>query len=355
MTTKQIDDNQANEALLQFVEYAVSAPSADNSQPWVFSIADDQVDCQYRHRGNATDVFGENGHGTILAAGALQENIDRLLACHGLPSSQRTLEHGWRLLFSAPQVPLTPNPSLSTMLNRHTNRRSFAPAPPVALKGLPESPNKSCRTLSVVQPFAIKTIAKAFRLCSEARFNSKILHEWLFSSLRWDKASIESGDGLDLNTIDLPQGGQHFMRLISPWERMRFFNKLGLYKLLAIADSLPVSQASCVIAIIGGRSKNDVWDSGKHLQRTWIELNQRGLAVHPYYAVTDLSNRLGSGLIDPFWATRVRFAQDQIAELLQLTENEQLHMLLRVGKPTTCAIRSKRRPAETFIQQGSFG
>ena len=89
-------------ALRQFIQYAVTSPSADNSQPWVFSVEGDTVVCKYRHTGGAEDPFGANGHGTLIAAGALHENIDRLLIMLGMEAAQRKLSPDWELRFSLP-------------------------------------------------------------------------------------------------------------------------------------------------------------------------------------------------------------------------------------------------------------
>ncbi|MDP3537298.1 MAG: hypothetical protein Q8S26_01195 [Azonexus sp.] len=349
MRPSPLSDIQFRSPLEQFVDLAVTAPSADNSQPWTFSIHDDQVICKYRHSGTIDDPFGGNGHGTLIAAGALHENIDRLLKCCGLPSSRINRQAEWEISFNTPSSPIPECDLVSAIQNRHTNRHRFAPPSASSLDKLPKSHSGASRVVLLTHSSAIKTTAKAVRQCSEARFNSRNLHEWLFSSLRWTPEGVAIGDGLDLNTIDLPPGGKSFMRFISPWSRMEFLNHFGIYKLLAIADSAPISQSSCLMAIVGGKTPDEIWEAGRHLQRLWLELNQRGLAVHPYYVITDLTNRLDTGRIDAHWAPRVQTAKTQISRVLELGSDEQLHMLLRVGQATKQAVRSRRKPVKQFF------
>ena len=341
-----------SDGLIQFVERAVTAPSADNSQPWEFAVDQDKIVCRYQHTGNTQDPFGANGHGTIIAAGALHQNIDDLLSCYELPASNVTYQPEWKISFLAPPTQVSSNDSISALLNRHTNRHPFASISPLATEGLPPSPFGKSRLTRLHKKSDINTISEAVRLCSEARFNSQDLHEWLFSSLRWTPETVNQGDGLDLKTIALPPGGRQFMSFIAPWTRMRFLNRFGMYKALAIADSQPVKQASCMLAIVGGKAVDEIWEAGQHLQQIWIELNRRGLAVHPYYAVTDLSNRLESGRLNTHWTKQVANVQKQMVELLRLEKNEQLHMLLRVGLPTIQPVRSKRKQTLEFLKQG---
>lgn len=85
------------------------------------------------------------------------------------------------------------------------------------------------------------------------------------------------------------------------------------------------------------------------MQRTWIALNQEGIAVHPYYAITDLLNRLQSGKLNPDWKNQISLAQGNVRELLSLETDERLHMLFRIGLPTVNPVRSQRLPASSFL------
>jgi hypothetical protein len=167
----------------------------------------------------------------------------------------------------------------------------------------------SARTLSLTDQESIKQLTKALTECSIARFNSKELHEWLFSSLRWTPAEVDSGTGLDFKTLHLPPGGKQFMQWIAPWERMKLLNRFGIYRILAAADSALFRQAPGVIAFVGGRAPEDILECGQLMQRTWLALNAQGIAVHPYYVLTDLSNRLRQKKLDERWSNKITTAQ----------------------------------------------
>lgn len=338
-------------ALLDFVQHAVTAPSADNSQPWLFSRREGTVDCVYRHVGSNDDPFGSNGHATLLAAGALQENIDRLLLILQMPQSKRSIDAVWTITFDTPDRDVPASAELDAILNRHTNRFPYRAVKPGALGQLvSDMSGTGCRLVALEDRSMVRGIGDAIKLCAEVRFNTKILHEWLFDSLRWSRGDVERGDGLDLATVHLPPGGRQFMRLIAPWPRMSWLNRLGLYKLLAAQDTAPIYRAPCVIAIVGDSSRDGAWAAGRLLQALWIELNRQSYAVHPYYVVSDLINRLDARQLEAQWQGSVQTAKSIASDVLGLGPGEQVHMLLRVGQPGHPVIRSRRRNADSFIE-----
>jgi hypothetical protein len=335
--------------LRQFIQYAVTAPSADNSQPWAFELEDGLVVCRYQHAGGGIDPFGPMGHGTLIAAGALQENIDRLLAMLDMPPSVKRLNSAWSIAFNVPDQMLQVSEALDAMLCRHTNRFPYRRIKLPDFSNLPSSSSNLTRTVVVEDRETIRCIGNAVKACAEVRFNIKDLHEWLFSSFRWNQIEVQRGDGLDLSTVPLPAGGRQFMRFISPWSRMLMLNKLGLYKILAAIDSVPVYKAPCIVALVGFRSAEGAWDAGRLLQSLWIALNGRGYAVHPYYVITDLVNRLVAGRVHEPWRQSIASAKLTVEGALGLSAGEQVHMLLRVGESSSDTPRSLRRSVEGFL------
>lgn len=335
--------------LSEFVQYAVTAPSADNSQPWVFSLDNDRVICRYQHAGGGTDPFGSKGHGTLVAAGALQENIDRLLFMLDMPASVKQLDSDWSINFSVPCRSVPASAELNAILSRHTNRFPYRRIERPDFTNLPYSNSGFSRLVIVQDRKSIGRIGDAVRACAEARFNTKELHEWLFGSMRWSQLEVRRGDGLDLSTVHLPPGGRQFMRFVSPWSRMAMLNRLGLYKLLAGTDTAPIYKAPCIMAIIGDRSVGGAWDAGRVLQSLWIALNRRQYAVHPYYVTTDLVNRLDAGAVQEPWRHSVATANSILKDVLEFGSGEQVHMLLRVGEPTTTPTRSLRKAVSELL------
>lgn len=332
------------------IELAATAPSADNSQPWQFFETPEVIDCRYRDRASKQDPFGPLGHGTLMSAGALLENVNALRPEAGERPQIRIDASNWNIAIglSGWHLPLD-QATVSLLYSRHTNRHPFTTLPAEPINFAPHS--FSTRATQLTTPESIKQLAKALTDCSTARFNNQELHEWLFSSLRWTQSEVNSGTGLDIKTLHLPPGGRQFMQWIAPWERMRLLNRFGVYRILAAADSALFRQAPGVIAFIGGPGPEDILECGQLMQRTWLSLNAQGIAVHPYYVLTDLTNRLHQQKLSNEWAGKVSRAQAIAAEVLQLQQGEQVHMLFRIGTPLITPIRSKRLPVSELIAQ----
>lgn len=333
----------------EFVGLVSTAPSADNSQPWAFYRSMSTVECRYAAHASGSDPFGPLGHGTLISAGAVHENIVQVVGTEH-EVAWALGDDGWSICFAATLLEsLTPESATGGIMTRHTNRLPYRRE----LQGTLPSPQPAgeCRVVTLLDRQRMRQLGKCLQVCAEARFNSRELHQWLFSSMRWSVAEAASGDGLDVATLHLPPGGRAFMKWIAPWERMARLNRFGIYKLLASADSRLFIQAPAVVAITGPRTPREVWNAGRTLQRLWIELNQAGFAVQPYYVVTDLDNRLHAGKLAPDWEHDVSSAVDTATRLLELSDDEQIHMLLRVGVPLRAPVRSQRRPPESFISQ----
>jgi hypothetical protein len=118
---------------------------------------------------------------------------------------------------------------------------------------------------------------------------------------------------------------------------------------MAAVDAKLIAQAPTIIALTGGNSPTQIWEAGRAMMDVWVSLNAAGYAVHPYYVVTDIANRLDAGLLAPEWKAGTERALGLMRETLQLQADERIHLLLRVGRPTMKAVRSRRLPLEQLV------
>jgi hypothetical protein len=327
------------------IELAVTAPSADNAQPWRFFKKNGRLHTNYHHNGNQ-DVFGSTGHATLLSTGALSFNLDLICGKSNTFSTIDT-QGNWSISFSPPEK--IDDDVEQFLRTRHTNRHPFRGPFAWPDQQLTEQ-TEPLKLQIITEPSVIERLSESVRLCSEIRFNNQELHEWLFSSLRWTPTQVALGDGLDLKTLHLPPGGSAFMKLLSPWKTMSALNSVGIYKLMAKLDSKPIQEAPALITISGPQNPETVWQSGRLLAQVWCMLNKHGFAVHPYYVLSDIANRFNSNKISKSWSKQASDALNIARETLNLEKNETPHILLRVGLPTIAPVRSKRRAVQTFIE-----
>lgn len=333
----------------QLAAVGALAPSADNSQPWRMDWTGQQLAIQHVARHAATNVFGPYSHATLLGIGALAENLDMALAANGVHGQWQ-----WHAAPSTSYASLTLDsmPASFTApagpVCRHTNRLPFTSAPlaPALVARLASSTQGGNRITVLQDQPRRQALVELVRLASEARFCDESLHGWLYGSLRRTPEEVARGDGLDMASLGLPPGGKAFMGVMADWQRMRTLNRLGVYKLLAKAETGLIGAAPALICLTGPSSHAGVIDAGRLLNRLWTELNLEGLAVQPYYVVSDQLNRLHDGSLVDGFETSIGKVESALQSLLSLQAGEKLHMILRVGFPKKTAVRSRRLPLD---------
>ncbi|SOD40593.1 hypothetical protein [Nitrosovibrio sp. Nv4] len=338
---------------------AARAPSADNSQPWTLGWNGTELAIRYALRDKTHNLFAAESHATLLAVGAVVEYIQVALNANpvsfqwqwpsnpalGQPYASVALS-GTSTNFASPQA----------LSLRHTNRFAFrADALPAnlfrELGNYRENDNRASCLIDLAEK---SRLIRLVRICSEARFCNPKLHEWLINSLRFTPEDIARGDGLDIESLALPPGGKFFFKFISDWKRMSALNGLGLYKLLARSEVSLLAEAPALLCIIGRRSDpRSIIDGGRLMTRLWVDLNEQGIAVHPYYVVSDQINRFREGTAAPGFETKISEVEEEIRELLALQSDEMLHMIMRVGYPKTEPVRSRRLPLESVFMDAT--
>ena len=350
--------DRASSQLARFLALvANAAPSADNSQPLEFSWDGQEFTISYSQHRGIGKLFGSEAHPTLLSVGMAIENLIESLEILNLPIA-------WRLDDSlgagAPYVrfalnsniPKSLNSERFPLFNRHTNRFPYCAE---SLKsdeldqilGMVEGKSRIFVASEKSVRSALSTLT---RRAAEVRFCTQELHNWLMSSLRFSPDAVAKGDGLDVATLHLPPGGRFFLRSIADWRHMAILNRIGTYKGLAISEVLLLREAPALVAIVGPRGPLNTIDAGRLLGRAWTKLNQMGIAVHPYYVLTDQLNRLEYGAVPGHMVGTVKRIEQELPSVLALAPEETLHMLLRVGYPRKDPPRSRRLPIESVFK-----
>jgi hypothetical protein len=338
--------------ILQAAQYA---PSADNSQPWRLEWQDPTLSVVYDYQRLGDKTFPADNPATIMAMGAVLENIRQAAQALNLALSWKipsALDPVKPVYFQTQIEQIDENSrvpaNLLPLFKRHTNRLPYQSQvlPEALLDLLKNLTVSSARTVVINQPSSIMQVAHWVRLASEIRFRTREVHEWLGKSLRFQTRSPVE-EGLDVNTLDLPPGGKAFLQLISSWQRMKILNLLGAYNMLSFIDSKPIKQAPALVAIISPSGFQDTLAAGQLMERIWIDLNVKGVAVHPYYVIADQLYRRQMGSIPPELKNQADTVFEGVRRMFQFESGETLQMLLRVGYPKKTPVLSKRLPVET--------
>lgn len=325
------------------------APSADNSQPWRINWHENTLSIYYDINRVENHTFPPNHPATLLAIGSCLENLRQAADAANISYNYTvppTFDNNSLLYFQFSiknDEPFFSNQTHPLFL-RHTNRfpylKKSLPSELIAL--LKNTTIGQSRAIIFEDKASIKEIANLVYEASTIRFRTQEINEWLGKSLRFGSSSNDDSDGLDINTLDLPPGGSAFLRLISNWRVMKTLNLFGIYKAMSYIDSQPVNKAPAIISIISPSSFQENLNAGQLMNKIWIELNKNGLAVHPYYVVSDQIHRHQENNIPTGLEKGANDIAKKTNALFRLHEGENLQMLFRVGYPKKEVTKSKR-------------
>lgn len=340
------------------VDAARQAPSADNSQPFDFVWDGNALSIRFSQERGGKGIFGASAHATVLAFGTVIECMDQAAAAANIRLSWRWEDPSAGVFAQAGidgDVGVVGLPRGLPLFERHTNRFPYkrSPIPEATIDELVHRTEGEARVNVLTPGGDFGRLVDCIRTASESRFCTEELHNWLIGSLRLDAEAAGRGDGLDVATLNLPPGGGLFMRVIADWQRMKALNRFGLFKFLAMTETQLLAQAPAMFCLIGKEGISNTIDAGRLLARIWIELNSLGLAVHPYYVLTDQLIRMDSDGLPVDMIDRMADVRHRLPAIIGTGQNEMLHMLLRVGLPKRAVPRSKRLPLERVYSDRS--
>ena len=345
-----------NDIVPEWVHYLVEAgrwaPSADNSQPWHFVFDGSVLTLGFGgERGNA---LGRNHPANLLGMGTVEENLVQAAKEAGIDIHEWSFSSSGEHYFLRMPEPLGDQKTSmvvpSRIRERHTNRGPFESSPlvPELVQWIESQQEGGCHALVFREKKSIESLAELVRRASELRFRTREIHLWLADSLRFTPGEIARGEGLDINTLSLPPGGVLLSRFLADWRRMELLNRFGAYKLLGRIEASQLTRAGAVVAIVAdGMATADWISAGRLLERLWIETNARGLAVHPYFVLSDQLHRLETGQT----SSGLRPEAGELAEDSRklFSGNGIPLMLFRVGRAKQTAVRSRRLPWKSIF------
>lgn len=338
------------ETVERILKAGIHAPSGDNTQPWSFRI-DGDVIVIFAHPEKDHPILNVEGRGTLLATGALIENLVIAAKHEGLDASVRYFERTGETAHILLSHGLEKGHVLHHAIEkRHTHRGPYT-------KDLSSSHREAlvphaephCRIVVVTEQARMRDIANAAVLMEKAALSTKKLHYHFFKSILWKGHENEEGkSGLYLKTTELPTLVQMLFRLIRFWPIMRIFRFLGLPHMAAKANADVYASSGAMVAILLDRTEpSDFIAAGRCMQRVWLLATHAGLAAQPLAGLVYLAEYLTCSNdtdFEPTLKEEVLQARTKIHSVLGETDGT-IAMMLRVGIPLAGAsARTRRRP-----------
>ena len=362
-TTRSLERNiVAPEHIHELVAAAQCAPSGGNCQPWSFEFESQLATLRCFHDLERSRSFLDYGHrATYLAFGAAMENLcikaDSLGVQAGLQTFPRanTPELVCQVALGSSATckehPLTP-----WIAQRSTNRRlgTREPAAPELLAALSESAAQRGRDLRwLTEPQVLQEAGDILGEGDRFRLLHPVMHQEMVHEIRWSPEEAQNTlDGIDVETLELSAADLAGLKLARSWKALQMLRRLGLGFALGDLSRKTVAASSALGLITGpGDSPHDWFESGRALQRVWLEANAGGLAMQPMTASLYVFMRLdhqGEGL-DKLDQERFAALRDRLHELLPLRDGHHEAMMFRVAQVDPPTARALRRPVEDVL------
>lgn len=311
------------------------APSGGNIQPWLVSVANNQLTIKLNSTKFGT-ILDVNNYGSLFALGAFCLNLEIAAANLGLKyqkeikQTKNKAKFHLQYLFTHKDKP-THQPLYQAVLTRDTNRQlangQLIPTNIISkLKILTNTTNSQFRLDTVSDNDSKSTLAKILGKADLIRTKNTTLLKQMLSEMRWTPTDAhKTRDGLDVKTMELPGNVAKMLQLLAKFPSMaKTVPDIALEK--QAWPMLKNSSHLCVLSVNDAPSPLNLFLGGNVMQRLWLEATNLNLAVHPWTVLS-------------FFAIRAKYfpgtAFSTQEESLLLTSNQQLQKLFALPLKAT--------------------
>lgn len=282
-----------NEIQTRLIEAAIRAPSADNRHALRFAFEADALRLHYAGPALSPDG-GYKRVLVLLSIGAVLENI--MLAATGfglrampdVDAAEMASTSSIRIGLEADET-CTSDPLQAEISGRHTNRQVWyrGPAAGVREREMFASTIGFQSEVSLNWPErgeAREAVLRLMRLAETERFRNRLLHQELFSAIRFDVGWRRScAEGLPPGALGVEPPLRPFFSLLRYWPVMRLAKLLGAHHLLGWrACSLPCRLAPDLgILTVKNTDISRVVMAGRVFQRFWLVATRQGRVLQP--------------------------------------------------------------------------
>ncbi len=340
------------------VYYATRAPSGGNVQPWEFVFyAPGTLECRRSAKYQA-NYLDKDYLATNFAIGAAVENIILAASAIGIDVVVG-MEPAGRVAETVCVLHLSRNPNIRenalfpTIAKRVTNRKicqSTALSQQEERRLYKEKEDFSAELSLVSHPDGQQRMGNLVAEIERFRVFHPRMHREMMSEVRWsDEEAIETRDGLEIATLELPPEGEAGLRLLrssSTMDVLRSIPYSGRGLIKDIRDSIVTSSAigwvtakdTCVASFV---------DAGRCFERIWLAANQMGIGIQPITAGVYLRLRRQQELGELGWQL-----VDDLATTMREYSNTSVGvptMLFRLHRASSPKVRSLRKQVSDVL------
>ena len=347
----------------RILDLARWAPSGDNSQVWRFKInSDDHIEVHgFDTRTHC--VYDVKGRPSQIALGALLETIR--IAATGESLRARCIrrldsaeEHPIFDVYLEPRVGETPDPLLTSILERCVQRRpvSMRPLTVEEKRGLELALGKQYKMMWIERHSERLAMARLLFKNAKIRLTMPEAYRVHSSVIAWntrysDDKVPDAAIGLDPVTTKL------MAWVMQSWGRVKFFNTYlaGTLVPRVQLDFIPALACAAHFIMLSPKLPNSIDDYvhiGGALQRMWLTATRMNLQMQPELTPLVFAQYVREDI--RFSATKGLWEQAQslyhrLGELIGLDAQESAVFMGRIGAGPRADARSLRLPLERLM------
>ncbi len=283
------------EAVERIVAAAVLAPSGGNVQPWHF-VHERGCILLFSDAHHGHSMLNFRNYGTWMALGAAVENAALEAAAMGF-----RLAVDWSSHTEDPLLPVavlyrisgTPEQDIHLNLReqielRYTDRRkgSRQPLDPKAIQSAAAIGTEAgLESFFCSTPDAMQAMADIVGQTDLIRLLDPWGYRDFIQEIRWtDAEALETGDGVDLETLELTAAEKAGLQLLRDPALMQFLGVRGLGSGLAKMGSDSIVNSGGVFGVWTRKKDTTVHDwlqFGRTMERLWLYFTEAGIACQP--------------------------------------------------------------------------
>jgi hypothetical protein len=337
----------------KIINACILAPSADNSQPFKFQWTDNKLNL-YIDRERSGKASDNRFILSDIAMGAVIENACIMANSMGFkdsvflfPNKDDDLHVAVIIFVSSLSSNELDDSLFDQIPLRHTDRR-FPFIGDVTDNFINNISSLINDTGSKVTAFnsknEIKDILPTIEKAEKIRFESKILHNELFSTVNFNKG--QSKEGMSVSELAIEKFAIPVFKLIKNWKWMNRFNSFGASSMMAIRSvRIPILLSPCLLLVsIKNKNRDCVVNGGRAMQRIWLKSSKENYSIQPYAAPGVMSFEFAE-FEDNF--------KDKIkeigSEMNKIADGDFGLIFLRIGKHKDgCTSKTGRRNINSF-------
>lgn len=338
----------------KIIAAAGAAPSGENAQPWKFKVRGASL-LLYNIPERDQSLYNSGQRGSWVAHGAAIENM-RVAAVYlgyaidivlfpDASDPNLVAEMSFRKVDTLNEKE---HSRYSAIFERCTNRKPYKKislSPAIAHTLREYANNSQSRFLMTKDPELIQTLADAASINEYVMFNNKLLHNFFFTHILWDREREKEQPGFYIKTLEVPPPIQLLFRVLQWWPVMRMCNAVGLYKFIARQNAITYAHTSAMgVITIQNDSASDFIDAGRLMERVWLEATQLGLSIQPLTGVLFFKQVLmrdGAHAFSPDQSQKIYAAYENIKNAFNIG-NETIALMFRIGYGDPPSARSSK-------------